>query len=80
MEWKPEEHQQCSKMLELVGSGKMQCIQPTLANNPFRREHQPTAEGKPQKSGWTQEQIEAARVCCGIIIKNDRIVAQAATA
>jgi hypothetical protein len=70
----------CEKILELVGGGQERCIQPTLKNNSFCWEHQPQPNGEQQTSGWTPEQIESARVCNGIVIENDRIIAQAADA
>jgi hypothetical protein len=58
--------EQCHKVLELVGGGQEQCNQPTLRQSQLCWEHQPTADGQPQDSNWTTEQIESARVCNGI--------------
>jgi hypothetical protein len=66
---------QCSTMLPLVERGQVQCNQPTLMDNNFCWEHQPTADGKRQISGWTPEQIKDAMECNGIRIENDRLVA-----
>jgi hypothetical protein len=76
MGWKSEAHQGCNKMFQIVGGGQERCIAPTLANNRFCWEHQPTADGKPQSSAWSAEQIDAAWVCSGVRIVNDRIVVE----